>query len=161
MNQIRLVVLFVLAMAMQWWWMTHFSIFGLAPQFLLVLTVAMASRHGAVWAMLYGFLWGLFLDVLSPRLFGANALALTLVAYGTGSVRRQIDVAGLAPQALVVFGVTWAYFLLLGVLGLVFTPGHKSFDWVGWPAFLADPFLNILVTGLVYALWEPRREFHR
>jgi rod shape-determining protein MreD len=138
--------------------MTHFAPFGVAPQLLLVLTVALAARHGAVWGMVAGFLWGLFLDVMSPRLFGANALVLTWIAYGTGSMRRQIDVAGLGPQTVVVFTTTWVYFLLLGALGLVFS---KNLYWAGLPAFLLDPFYNAALAALVYALWAPSREHHR
>ena len=158
MSQLRLLLFFVLAMLAQWWWSTHFSIAGVAPQVLLVATVAMAARYGSIWAMGCGFFWGLFLDVLSPRLFGANALALVWVGYGTGSVRRQMDVAGLAPQCLLVFGTTWAYFMLLGLLGSVFA---KTFLWVGWPVFLAGPFYNCLLTVLLYSVWDPRWDHRR
>ncbi len=150
MNQLRRVGLFMLAMLAQWWWSTHWSIAGLAPQLLLVLTVALGASFGPSWAMCCGFLWGLFLDTLSPRLFGANALALTWVGYGTGSVRRQLDVAGVPPQCLVVFGMTWAYFLVLGMLGMVFA---KKYDWVGWPVFLLDPVYNCVVAA-AFLLWN-------
>jgi rod shape-determining protein MreD len=156
-NQLRLVVVFVAAMAAQWWWSTHLAMAGVAPQLLLVLTVATAARYGSLWAMSCGFFWGLFLDVLGARLFGANALALTLVGYVTGSVRRQIDVAGLAPQCLLAFAMTWAYFILLGLLGTVFT---KSFLWVGWPVFLFDPIYNCLITAVIFVAWAPPRWDH-
>lgn len=149
---VRLAGVFFAAMLAQWWWSTHGSIGGVAPQLLLVLTVAMAARYGSLRAMFLGFFWGLFLDVLSARLVGANALAFTLVAYGTGSVRRQVDLLGLGPQCLMVAGSTMAYFVAMGLLGLVFL---KSFLWVGWKAFLIDPFYNCAVAVFVYALWEP------
>lgn len=155
MNWARLVVVYFVAMIVQWWWSTHFALAGLAPQVLLVLTVVVAARQGPIRAMFLGFGWGLFLDVMSAHLFGANALALTLVGYGTGSVRRQIDVAGLGSQCIVVFFMTLAYFLLLGLLGLVFM---RSFYWVGWPQFVFDPFYNCAVTVVLAALWQPRLE---
>lgn len=46
MNFLKLAVVFVAAMAAQWWWSTHLSIAGVAPQLLLVLTVATAARYG-------------------------------------------------------------------------------------------------------------------
>jgi rod shape-determining protein MreD len=150
----RMGALFAAAMAFHWWWTTHFSFFGLSPQILLVLTVAVAARSGPIRAMCLGFAWGLFLDFLNARLFGANALALTLVGYGAGSVRRQIDVAGLAPQCAIVGLMTWAYFLLLGLLGAVFM---RHFLWVGWTAFLFDPFYNVLAAAAAAAVWEVRR----
>jgi rod shape-determining protein MreD len=148
----RLIAVFFTAMLAQWWWSSHGAIGGVAPQLLLVLTVAVAARFGALRAMFLGFFWGLFLDVLSARLVGANALALTLAAYGTGSMRRQVDLLGVGPLCLMVFSATLAYFVTLGLLGLVFL---KTFLWVGWPSFLIDPFYNCLVALLLVVFWEP------
>ena len=148
----RLIVLFFAAMLAQWWWTSHGAIAGLAPQLLLVLTVAVAARYGATRAMFLGFFWGLFLDVLAARLVGANALAFTLAAYGTGSVRRQVDLLGAGPQMVMVYVVSVIYFLLMGLFGLVFL---KTFLWVGWPQFLLDPVYNCLVVLGVLLLWEP------
>ena len=154
MSAMGLVFLYFAAASAQWLWSSHFYLWGLSPQLLLVLTIALAARRGPIAAMGLGFLWGLFLDVLSARLFGANAFALTLVGYGTGSARRQIDVSGFAPQCVVVLIMTWGYFLLLGVLGFVFS---KDFLWVGWPPFLLDPFYNVLVAAFLYAAWDSWR----
>lgn len=154
MNFTRGALFFIIAMFAQWWWSTHLSLAGLSPQLLLVLTVIIAARQGPIRAMCLGFGSGLFLDVLSPDLFGANALALTLAGYGAGSVRRLIDVAGLAPQCFVVFGMTWAYFLMLGAIGLIFA---KHFLWVGWTAFLLDPLYNCLVAAVLFIFWTERR----
>jgi rod shape-determining protein MreD len=115
---------------------------GLSPQILLVLTVAMAARLGPNSGICYGFLWGLFLDVLRPDLFGGNALVLMLVGYGTGALRRHIDVLDAVSQYLIVFFMTLGNFLLYGLLGAVFA---KNFIWVGWPAFICDPFFNCLI----------------
>lgn len=156
MSALKIVPLAFLAMIGHWLWTSHFALWGLSPQLLLVLTVAVAARQGPIRAMCLGFFWGLFLDVLQARLFGASAFALTLVGYGTGSVRRQIDVTGLAPQCVVVFFMTWAYFLLLGALGLVFM---KEFLWIGWSQFLLDPFYNAVLAAAVSVAWGPGREW--
>ena len=153
MTGLRTAVFFFLAMFGHWWWTTYFSFSGLSPQILLVLTVVVAARQGPIRAMCLGFGWGLFLDVLNANIFGANALVLTLIGYGTGSVRRFVDVTGLASQCVVVFGMTWAYFLVFGSLGLIFT-GH--FFWVGWPAFLFDPLYNCLTAAAVFLFWMER-----
>jgi rod shape-determining protein MreD len=147
MSHFRGAVLFLAAALLQWWWSASLAFWGLTPQLLLVLTVAMASRVGPNPGMCYGFLWGLFLDVLRPELFGGNAFALMLVGYGTGALRRQIDVLDLVSQNVIVFLMTWGYFLLYGLLGVVFPPS-KGFLWVGWPAFLFDPLYNCLIMPL-------------
>jgi rod shape-determining protein MreD len=141
MNHFRGAVLFLAAALLHWWWSTRFSFLGLSPQVLLVLTVAMAARVGPNCGMCYGFAWGLFLDVLRPELFGGNALALLLVGYGTGALRRKIDVLDVVSQSMIVFFMTLGNFLLYGLLGVVFA---KNFIWVGWPAFIFDPLYSCL-----------------
>ena len=150
---LRGIALFIGAMFIQWWWNTHFSYWGAAPQFLLVLTILLAARRGPVLGMLAGFGWGLYLDVARAELFGASALILTLAAYFVGVARRQIDLRALGPLAATTFLFTWGGFIALGVLGLVFT---KSFEWSGWIAVAATPFLNV-IAATVFALgWDAR-----
>lgn len=151
MSALRATVLFVAAMFLQWWWDAHLSYWGAAPQFLLALTVLIAARRGPVTAMLIGFVWGLFTDTLRADLFGADALLYMLAGYCAGIVRSQIDLGEPEPLAVTVFLLTWAYALLLGLLGRIFM---KSFVWIGWIAFLTAPFMNALVAALAAAAWD-------
>ena len=52
---------------------------------------------------------------------------------------------------LVVFLATWGYFLIQGLLALIFV---KTFLWVGWGPFLADPFYNCLLAPAALACWK-------
>lgn len=142
MSWLRGIALFVGAMFLQWWWNTHLAYWGAAPQFLLALTVVVAARRGPVTAMLAGFVWGLFADSLRADLFGADALLYSLAGYVAGMVRSQVDLGAPEPLAATVFLFTWAYAILLGVLGQIFM---KSFVWVGWIPFLTAPFMNAIV----------------
>ncbi len=155
MSFLRGAALFVAAMFIQWWWNAHLAYWGAAPQFLFALTVLVAARRGPVPAMLIGYVWGLFSDTLRADLFGADALLYSLAGYGAGMVRRQIDLSAPEPLAAAVFLLTWAYALLLGLLGHIFL---KSFVWVGWASLLAAPFMNALVAILGAALLDARRE---
>lgn len=151
----RGILLFIAAMFLQWWWNTHFAYWGAAPQFLLVLTVLLAARRGPIPGMLAGFGWGLYLDVGRAELFGASALILTLAAYAVGVARRQIDLRAAGPLAAMTFLFTWASFIGLGLLGLVFT---KSFEWSGWIAVIATPFLNVFAVIVAALLWDARED---
>ncbi len=139
---LRTLGLFFTAAFVQWLWSAHFAPYGLAPQILLVLTVAAASRQGPAAAMSLGFFWGLFLDALIGGLFGANALILVLLAYLAGLVRHQMNAGEAAPRAVLVFAATWAYFLLLAAVSWAFT---RHVLWGGWTDLLILPFYNSLV----------------
>lgn len=151
MNLMRRAGLFFVAMVLQWWLSTYMLVFEMSPRLLLVLTVAAAARLGPVASLCYGFGWGLFLDVLQAHLFGANALAYVLIAYGTGAVRRQIDVVGIGPQMAVVLLMSWGYMLFYGLLSLVFM---RTFVFPGWKIFVFSPFYNAVLVPLVYVFWE-------
>ncbi|MBI3288826.1 MAG: rod shape-determining protein MreD, partial [Elusimicrobia bacterium] len=129
----------------------HFAYWGAAPQFLLVLTILIAARRGALIAMLAGFAWGLYLDVARAELFGASALILTLAAYFAGVARRQIDLRAIGSLAATTILFTWAGFVGQGLLGLAFT---KSFEWSGWVAILVTPFLNAAAITAASAGWD-------
>lgn len=155
MRSLRSFSLFVGAMFVQWWWNTHLSYWGAAPQFLLALTVLLAARRGPVTAMLFGFVWGLYADALRADLFGADALLYTLAGYAAGTVRKQIDLRATGPLAATVLILSCGYALMIGFLGAVF---DRSFFWVGWVPALFTPFLNALVASVAALLWDIRGE---
>ncbi|MFA6030978.1 MAG: rod shape-determining protein MreD [Elusimicrobiota bacterium] len=144
----RLAALFVLGMAAEWFWSTRLDVWGLAPRLLLLLTVATASQAGPVAGQTYGFFWGLFLDALSAHTFGAGALALTLVGYLVGNLRRQMDVSSPTSQMMVAGVVSTAFWLFVGFAGLVF---EHRFLWVGWKLFTLGTLYNVLVAPAAFS----------
>lgn len=155
MSTVRLAALFVGAMLLQWWWNSHLSYWGAGPQFLFALTVLVAARRGPIAAMLVGWVWGLYSDVLRADLFGADALLFALAGYAAGLVRRQIDLQATGPLAVAVFILSWAYLLGRGLLGTLF---GGAFLWTGWIPALAAPPMNALVAIVAAELWDVRRE---
>ncbi len=145
MRYIQGAFVFFVGIAVQWMWSSHLTVWGTAPHVLLILTVAVAARGGPVAGQCYGFAWGLFLDVASVHVFGANALAFTLVGYVIGMLRRQMDVASMAPQVFFIGLLTPAYFLFLGLMGQIF---EHTFLWVGWREFLVEPIYNCIVAPM-------------
>lgn len=151
MSAFRFSLLYVGAMLLQWWWNTHFSYWGAAPQFLLVATMLIAARRGPVPAMLAGFGWGLFLDVSRAELFGASALLLTGAGYVAGMVRRQIDLRAAGPLAASTWLVTLGVLFAHGVLGLVFA---KAFEHFGWRIWLFTPVMNAGLAAVGAVAWD-------
>ena len=147
----RMAAFFVLGALAHWWWTTYLSFWGIAPQFLLVLTFVVAARRGPIPAMCFGFAWGTVLDVYALHLMGGASLALTLAGYLVGNIRRQVDVSSIAPQSVIIIVGTWAFFLFTGFLGLVFM---RHFAWPGWGLFLLAPVYNCVLAPALFRLWD-------
>lgn len=142
---------FLGAVVVQWWWSTHLAVFGLAPQVLFLLVVAVASSAGPVPGQCFAFGWGLALDVMAPHLFGGNALVLTLLAYLVGVGRRQMDVTSPVSQAFLVALLTPVYSLALSVVGLVF---EGDGFWADWKALCLLPLYNAVLAPIGFAIGE-------
>mgnify|MGYP001575927141 CR=1 FL=1 len=151
MNALRFLAFYLGAMLLQWWWNTHFSYWGAAPQFLLVLTLLIASRRGPVPAMFAGFGWGLFLDVSRAELFGASAFLLTGAGYIAGMVRHQIDLRAAGPLAACTALLTLGVLLTHGLVALVFAKSFESFGGLVW---VFTPLMNALLAAAGAVLWD-------
>jgi rod shape-determining protein MreD len=146
-----LVLLLSLGFVFDWWWGHYCLVWGLAPEWLLVSTVALSGLYGPVLGETYGFLWGIGLGTLSVRLFGAHALLLTVIAYVVGNGRRQMDLSSPPSQVLVTWLISSFYILALGLLAKV---SGGEFQWAGWKVFLFGSLLNGAVSPLVFAAIE-------
>jgi rod shape-determining protein MreD len=143
------VFIFFGGMILHWWWSTYFTMWGLAPHLLLILTVAIAASAGPVVGQCYGFAWGLFLDSVGVHLFGANALVLTIAAWLVGNARRQMDVSSPLSQTMVVGAATLGHLVALAVLGYVF---ERQTYWPGWTTGLLLPVANALAAPFLFPL---------
>lgn len=155
MRASRGVLLFIVALLLQWWWNSHLAYWGVAPQFLLAFTVLIASRRGPVFAMLVGYAWGLCADVQRADLFGSDALLYAFCGYLAGMVRWQIDLQAAAPLAVAVLVLSGLYEVLRGLVGWVFV---KSSLWNGWFPALVMPPLNALVATAAAIVWDLWRD---
>jgi len=148
MKYIAAVFVYFMGIFIHWLWATHFPIWGLAPNVLLALTIAAAARSGPVAGQCYGFAWGLFIDSLGAHVFGAHALAFTIIGYGTGSMRRQMDVDSAPSQAVLILVLTPLTALFYGLIGLVF---EHHFLWIGWAPFLLIPIYTGIASPFGFA----------
>ncbi len=155
MKLIKGAAIFFFGLVGEWIFSRYLSFHGLNPQILLILTIGVAAFNGTPEAMVFGFFWGLCWDALSLNLFGARALALTLVAYGLGLVRRQVDMVTPGAQAIVAVIATVLYRMLLGFIYLIFS---GQFLWLGWTIFLLEPVYNGIFC-FILAILRPNSYF--
>ena len=151
MNALLWPLALLACVALQWLF-SFWTFLGATPQFALVATVAVAVIRGPAAGETFGFTAGLLIDALGAHLFGANALALTLIGYAVGRLRRQMDASLAPPQMAVVGLLSWVHFALLGLIGSVFI-GKFSLRPV--QGLLLLPLYNALLAPFVFG-WMQR-----
>ena len=103
MTIVRHVLLLIFALLVQTSWADALDIFGLRPDFTLLLVVYVGIVSGQVEATILGFVSGFLLDVYNPAFMGVNALSNAVVGFAVGYSREGIVTDELRVLGLVVF----------------------------------------------------------
>lgn len=100
----------------------HIAVFGISPNFLLLVVITLAFVEGTSEGATAGFVAGLLLDLLSTGPIGAWALVMSVTGYISGSLKENLFAEGwLAPVTVgVVAALTadLAYLVVVSVLGV-------------------------------------------
>jgi rod shape-determining protein MreD len=122
--------------------MPLFSIGGTKPDLMLLVVISWSLLRGASEGLVWGFLGGLFLDVLSGSPFGGSAIALMAVSLLSGLGEMNIFKEHfLLPMALAPVGTVIYYGVILIVLELT-----------GQSLSLASGFLRVVLPAAVVNL---------
>lgn len=97
--------------------LTSFRIDGVAPDAMLLLTVAAAIAGGATVGAILGFACGVAIDLFLQTPLGLSALVFSLVGYGTGSVQTGILRSSWWIPAVTVLVASAAGVVLYAVVG--------------------------------------------
>lgn len=99
----------------------HLAVFGVVPNFYLLVVVTLALVEGPVAGSVAGFVAGVLLDMLGTGVIGPWALVLSVVGYGAGTLSAHMFAEGWLLPVSVVFvaslAAELAYGVLLAVLG--------------------------------------------
>jgi rod shape-determining protein MreD len=128
---------------------------GTKPELLLLVTVALAMGEGPMLGATAGFATGLATDLVLDLPQGLTALTFTVVGYGVGRIRAQVQVpSAWLPMAMVLvstfFGVAF-YGGLSFVLGEESVSALRALRYAGLAAAynaLLTPFVFPLVRAL-------------
>ncbi len=87
---VRVFLLFVLCFAMQTTVAQWLSIFDVGPDFIIILIVSIAIKHGPAAGVLWGFLAGFTQDVYAPmEWLGANTISYTILGFIVGQLEER------------------------------------------------------------------------
>jgi rod shape-determining protein MreD len=140
--------------------MPNIPLIGLRVDLPLVIVVAQGLVGPARTAAQWGFILGIFLDLLSGMPFGVNTIALTLVGVLI-DLGQMVFFRGnlLAPPIAVIGATLFDHVLILAILNLL----NGRVPWGDYLVRVTLPtvFLNILALPLVYfPLQRLQRFFH-
>jgi len=133
------------------------TVLGVAPDVLLIATVIVALRSGQVSGMVFGFVAGLALDLVTATLIGPSALSNTIVGFVAGlwygytvGVNRAVSIL------VLLLSCSIHEFLMAGIEAL--TPG-ASFGFLLLRWALPRVLYTTLV-GLFVFLLLPEKVWH-
>jgi rod shape-determining protein MreD len=116
---LSLAAIIVTALLLQTTVFAQFTLFGVRPELMYLVTILIAFLEGPAEGMVVGFAGGLAQDFLLNTPKGLEALTLTLLGYGIGLIRQYItSPSPLLPTVLVGVG-TAAGVLFYEVLGFL------------------------------------------
>ena len=115
------------------------GVLGVSPDVVLVLVVSWALVRGSERGMVWGFLGGLSVDLLSGAPLGTHTLALVLVGFLAGLVRRMPFHSRLVLPLIVIIGATLTYDLVTALILRV----------AGWPLSLPLAITGVIVPSLI------------
>ena len=120
---VRVFLLFVVCFVLQTTVAQWLSIFSAAPDFVLILIVAIAIKHGPAAGVLWGFLAGFTQDIYAPvEWLGANTISLTVLGFLVGQLEERFLTLNLPAKV----GVLGFGFLLCDMLYFFLTGLEKD-----------------------------------
>ena len=126
----RLPLMLIGALLLQMTVLSRIRIFGVMPEFMLLVAVAAGITAGPTRGAALGFTSGMLIDLFLPTPLGLSALVFTLVGYGvgvanTGVLRAAWYIPVLTAAAASVGGVV-LYAVAGSVLGEPMVDGHLA-----------------------------------
>jgi rod shape-determining protein MreD len=126
--RLRMPLMFITALLLQTTVLSRLRLFGVMPDFMLLVAVAGGITAGPTRGAALGFVSGMLIDLFLPTPLGLSALVFTLVGYwvgiaNTGVLRSAWYIPVLTAGAASVAGVV-CYALAGSVLGERMINGH-------------------------------------
>jgi len=147
-NRLLFALLLMTSALLQATFLPAADVVPLVPNIALVLLLVWSSTHSVEEGLLWAFMLGLWLDMLTLDPLGIHALPLMLVALGGWAVRDRFFRSGAILPIAAVILVTIAAGTLMLVLDLL--RGERVMFLAQMRLLLLMAFLNALVVPIVY-----------
>ncbi len=142
------------------------AIGSVEPDFIVVCVVLFGLQRGPIGGSFFGFFVGLIVDLSNPGSLGLNALAKTILGYGSGRLGAATS-PGVVVLFIVFFVASFAHdviYLLVfmwphlgSALVTLFTVGLASALYTAIAGIVVERLLAMLGERVVTRLGQPRR----
>lgn len=144
-----LIPLLALVAIIQVTWLPLIPVFGFKPDLALIVVAAWGLLAPISEAAQWGFIVGIFLDLVSGLPFGIHTFVLTIIGLLIGLAQRTFFRGNLiAPPIMIGSATLLNHVLILGILSFL----NWNIDWASYLLRVILPLviLNIVVSPLVY-----------
>jgi len=143
--RLRMPLMLLAALLLQTTVLARMRLFGVMPDFMLLVAVAAGITAGPVRGAVVGFTSGMLIDLFLPTPLGLSALVFTLVGYAVGVANTGVLRSAWYIPVLTAAGACMAGEVLYAVIGSV----------LGEPMLSAHLATIALVVGVTNAVLAP------
>lgn len=166
MKQIGPIVGIVVYLVLQAAVARHIAIGNVAPDFVVICVVLFGLQRGPIMGSLFGFLVGLIVDLGNPGFLGLNALAKSVLGYGSGRLGAATS-GGVLVLFIVFFAAAFVHDLLYLVVFMwphlgsafatLFTVALPSALYTALAGIVVERLLALLGAKVVTSLGQTRQ----
>lgn len=131
----------------------YFRIFGVKPDFCIILIVSYALLQGSTYGSMIGLGSGLLLDMMFGRTIGLNAFAYMLTGYFIGRLHDNVFKDSFIPAVLFNFAAVFIsqhLYLLLAYFSNNFAQTTTTYFQMLFQVILPQAVYTALLGGLIY-----------
>ena len=152
MNFIRNMILITLALYVQSAFFGRFDLFGVRPDFPILVLILIVSMSGEAKSVMYGFLIGFLQDVYTPEFLGYNALSMSILAFLLSVLKERLTVENYAVRVTTTF-------VAVIVHDIIYLSLYAQFDiTLMTRIFIAQSFPGAVYTSMLamifIGVWE-------
>lgn len=132
----------------------YVNVYGIFPNFILILIVYLGLSKGIMNAQLTGFLFGLTWDVFSTDIFGIRAVMFAVIGYFAGRFCGSFDREKTLTQFVIVFFASIVYWAGFSLIYFVVSGGENYAFSLTILSILVKIIITVLFAPLVFYILD-------
>ncbi|MGL4393754.1 MAG: rod shape-determining protein MreD [Brevinema sp.] len=128
-----------------------FSIGGVYPDFMLLMTIIVALSRGSFKGEIFGFFVGFALDLMSGTLFGINAFIFTLLGALATPFQKAVKVASIIVFIFYLIFATSVKYILYSIFYNIYE-GTELLDFYFVLKIPSEIMINIFIGVILYII---------